>query len=57
MVSSCLTMRRERSLRGFEAEALKALWMSSVEKESLRGSWTELAGRGMVSAISFLYGE
>nr|POE78013.1 hypothetical protein CFP56_09654 [Quercus suber] len=42
-----------RSLRGLVAEALKALWMSSVEKESLRGSWTALEGIGMVSAITW----
>ena len=33
------------------AEALKALWMSVVEKESLRGSWAVDVGRGIVEVI------
>lgn len=39
-------------LRGFVAEALKASWMSLVEKESLRGSesWV-FDGRGIVSVM------
>lgn len=51
VVSSCCTTFSERWLRGFDAASLKALWMSSVEKESLRGSWWEVVGRGMVEVI------
>jgi len=44
-------MRNDRLLRGFEADALKALWMSSVEKESFRGSCVPDVGIGMMSVI------
>lgn len=44
-------MRRERLLRGFEAEAFKALVRSSAEKESLRGRWVPEDGRGIVSVM------
>jgi len=33
------------------AEALKAWWMSWVEKESLRGSWARAVGMGIESVI------
>lgn len=36
-----------------EAAALKALVMSSVEKESLRGSWVWFEGSGIVEVILF----
>ena len=44
-------MRRERLLRGFNADSLNALVMSSVEKESLRGNWVCWAGIGMVDVM------
>lgn len=51
-VSSCCTIRRERLLRGLDADSLNALVMSSVEKESLRGSGVlEAVGKGIVSVI------
>lgn len=43
-------MRNDRLLRGFVADALKALVRSSVEK-SLRVSWEPDVGIGMVSVI------
>jgi len=51
VVSSFWTMRNERLLRGLVADALKAWWISCVEKESLRGSCADEAGIGMVSVM------
>jgi len=51
VVSLCLTIRSDRLFLGFDSEALKALWMSVVEKESLRGSWVWLDGSGIVSVM------
>ena len=50
--SSYGTILRDRWLRGFDAAYWKALVMSSVEKESLRGRRVPVAvGRGMVDVI------
>jgi hypothetical protein len=50
-ISSCWTTRRERLLRGFDAEAWKARAMSSVLKESLRGRRGASEGWGRVEVM------
>lgn len=50
-ISSACATRRERLLRGFEAEAWKARVMSSVLKESLRGRRGAWEGWGRVEVI------
>ena len=50
-ISSCWTTRRERLLRGFDAEAWKARAMSSVLKESLRGRRGASDGWGRVEVM------
>lgn len=50
-ISSAWATRRERLLRGFEAEAWNARVMSSVLKESLRGRRGAWLGWGRVEVI------
>lgn len=55
VVSSCWATFSERWLRGLSFAAAKALAMSSVEKESLRGSCGWLVGSGMAEVIAALF--